>query len=517
MVAPDRQRSSYAKTSKAQDHRRLRALAACTLSVFCGLAAGARPRMTKLDDQLMAMLREAGFSGRVQSTLESRLRRPVESELANLGRLLFFDKVLSLHSDNACAGCHSPSAGFGDTQSIAIGIQNNNVVGRHRSGPRNQRRTPMIVNAVFFPSLMWNGRFFAASGDPFDNSLGFVFPPPEGTTQFQPRDPIIKTLLAAQAHLPPTELVEVAGFTGTTGTIDPLFDQFDDGEGSVVPPPDESGFRNEPIRRMVLQRLDASPAYRSRFGRVFPAVAHGGSIDFTMVARAIAEFEFTLVFADAPIDRFARGESHAMSAAEKRGALLFFGKAGCVTCHAVAGPSNEMFSDFQMHAIGVPQIAPRFGAGAGNVIFDGPNQNEDFGLEQVTANHLDRYKFRSSPLRNVSLQPAFFHNGAFTRLEDAIDHHLDVVESARNYDPIRAGVGDDLTFRLGPIEPLLANVDPLLMSPSFLTQQEFEDLVVFVKIGLLDSRVARHSLCSLIPSTLPSGMPPLRVEECPQR
>jgi cytochrome c peroxidase len=245
-------------------------------------------------------------------------------------------------------------------------------------------------------------------------------------------------------------------------------------------------------------------------------VADGGPIDFSMFARAIAEFEFTLVFADAPIDRFARGETNAMSVPQKRGAMLFFGKAGCVACHAVTGPSNEMFSDFQMHVIGVPQIAPEFGAGIGNVIFDGPSHDEDFGLEQVTANPGDRYKFRSAPLRNVSLQHAFFHNGAFTRLADAIAHHLDALESARNYDPVRAGVDQDLSYRLGPVEPMLAKVDPLLLHPPQLTREEFETLVVFVRTGLLDPRAERTHLCSLIPSVLPSGMPPLRFEECPQ-
>jgi len=84
-----------------------------------------------------------------------------------------------------------------------------------------------------------------------------VFPLPEGVTRFPPNNPIIRTLLAAQAHLPPTELVEVAGFTGTAGTIGPEFDSFDDGKGSVVPPPDQSGSRNEPIRQAVLARLNA--------------------------------------------------------------------------------------------------------------------------------------------------------------------------------------------------------------------------------------------------------------------
>jgi len=56
------------------------------------------------------------------------------------------------------------------------------------------------------------------------------------------------------------------------------------------------------------------------------------------------------------------------------------------------------------------------------VIFDGPGQVEDCGLEQITGNPADRYKFRHSPLRNVALQPAFFHNGSFARQEDAIRH-----------------------------------------------------------------------------------------------
>src|SRR5206468_341086 len=163
--------------------------------------------------------------------------------------------------------------------------------------------------------------------DPFDNSAGFQFPPPEGLgLSYLPH------LLVAQAFIPPTERTEVAGF---------------DFPGD-----------NYAIRAEVLRRLNATPAYRMLFGQVFPEVSQG-----------------------API---------------------------------------------------TPLI--------GNLTFDGPGEDEDFGLEQVTGNAEDRYKFRTSPLRNVALQPAFFHNGAFTRLEDAVRHHLDVFTSARNYDPIRADI-----------------------------------------------------------------------------
>jgi len=107
----------------------------------------------KRDAQLRARLQHFGFTGKIESSLVSRLGRPLNPQLANLGRLLFFDTSGGLHSDNTCGGCHSPGAGLGDSQSIAIGVQNNGVVGPDRSGPRNQRRTPSAANTAFYPNL----------------------------------------------------------------------------------------------------------------------------------------------------------------------------------------------------------------------------------------------------------------------------------------------------------------------------------------------------------------------------
>src|SRR5205814_6117380 len=189
-----------------------------------------------LDGQVQAALRSAGFTGTIQSQFLPMLGRPLNPQLADLGRLRWFDNSGGLHADNTCGGCDSPSRAFGDTQSIAIGIQNNNIVGRNRQGPRNQRRTPFASNTPFYPNMMWNGRFAAISGDPFDNSLGFQFPFPEGTTRFAANDAIVTHLSIAQAHMPPTELVEVAGFTCTAGTIAREFDQLDYGKGAWLLP-----------------------------------------------------------------------------------------------------------------------------------------------------------------------------------------------------------------------------------------------------------------------------------------
>lgn len=431
----------------------------------------------QLDHQLSARLKQLSFTGKVDSSFEQRLGRAVDPARANLGRLLWFDTIGGLNNDNTCAGCHSPTRGFGDTQSIAIGIDNNGVVGPHRTGPRNQRRTPMAINTALYPNLMWNSRFASIANDPFDNSAGFMFPPPEGLTlSYLPQ------LLVAQAFIPPTERIEVAGF---------------DFPGD-----------NYAIRAEVLRRLNSTLAYRQLFGELFPDVARGSPITFDMFGQVIAEFEFTLIRANAPIDQYARGDRGALKKSQKKGALIFFGKGRCVECHAVSGTANEMFSDFKEHVIGVPQIAPI----VGNLAFDGPGKDEDFGLEQVTGNPNDRYMFRSSPLRNAALQPAFFHNGCFTRLEDAVRHHLDVLASARNYDPLRAGVAADLAVLRGPIEPVLARIDPLLATPINLTHDEFGWLVDFVSEGLLDKQAQPEYLRHLVPKSVPSGRPTLLFE-----
>jgi cytochrome c peroxidase len=335
----------------------------------------------------------------------------------------------------------------------------------------------MIINSAFFPRLMWNSRFSSLSGDPFDNSAGFLFPTPEGTTlSYEPH------LLVAQAFIPPTERTEVAGF---------------DFPGD-----------NDAIRAEVVRRLDAIPAYRKLFASSFPAVAGGGPIVYEMFAAAIAEFEFSLTFANAPVDRYARGDINAMSSPQKRGALVFFGEGRCVTCHSVAGDSNEMFSDFREHDIGVPQLVPR----VTNNQFDGPAANEDFGREDFTGDPGDRYAFRTTPLRNMALQTAFMHDGAFTSLEAAVRHHLNAVISARGYNPSAQGLDADLTGPIGPVDPILARLDPILATPIMLSDRQLSDLVAFVRDALLDPRARSANLRKLLPAQVPSGRPTLTFQ-----
>ncbi|MFW6200343.1 MAG: cytochrome-c peroxidase [Gemmatimonadota bacterium] len=425
-----------------------------------------------LDRALVAMLAAHGYTGSVESTVEQRLGRPVDSRLARLGEFLFFDPVTSLTGDNTCAGCHAPNASFGGTQPIAIGVDNNGIVGPDRTGPRNLRRSPTVINSALFPRIMLNSRFESLSGDPFDNSADFLFPDPDGTSlSYLPH------LLAAQAFQPVVDRSEMAGF---------VF----------------QGSRDE-MRQELARRVDAIERYRAEFGKVYPEIADGAPIVFDHIGEAMAEFQISLVFADAPLDQYARGRRSALTPAQKRGALLFFGDAGCVSCHAVDVPfasGDEMFTDYREHVVGVPQIVPD----ASNVSRDGPGEDEDFGLEQITGDPDDRYAFRTSPLRNVALQPYFMHSGAFTDLEEAIRHHLNAYESARNYSPDR--IDPDLR-NLGPVEPVLERLDERIAEPPKLTEEEIGDLVDFVCKGLLDRDAMPNRMQSELPRALPSGLP----------
>jgi cytochrome c peroxidase len=136
------------------------------------------------------------------------------------------------------------------------------------------------------------------------------------------------------------------------------------------------------------------------------------------------------------------------------------------------------------------------------------------GLTAIDSNDDELELRHAARRRNVALQPAFFHNGAFTLLNDATRHHLDVLTSLRNYDAKRAGLAPDLTSRLAPVSKVAASIDPLLRKPLVSSAQEFSDLLAFVGTSLLDGRMLAPRACALVPKLLPSGAAPLRFEAC---
>ena len=112
----------------------------------------------------------------------------------------------------------------------------------------------------------------------------------------------------------------------------------------------------------------------------------------------------------------------------------------------------------------------------------------------------------------IALIGITFFSAAFACSSCRSRHHLNVFVSAQNYSPAAAGLDADLQGLTGPIAPVLLRLDPLLSQPINLTEDEFRQLVEFIRYGLLDPRARPERIRRLIPHEVPSGMPVLVFE-----
>ena len=166
---------------------------------------------------------------------------------------------------------------------------------------------------------------------------------------------------------------------------------------------------------------DAKKFYETAFGKVF-----GGEISTTTVAKAIAAYERTVNSFDSPFDRWVQGDDKALSVAQKKGMLVFFGRGKCSECH-----NAPHFTDSDFHNIGVPNAgfekATQFPENP--VICKGVPPTVDPGRAGVPTLHAscaDVGKFKTPTLRNVTLSAPYMHNGKFDSLEAAVVHYEDL-------------------------------------------------------------------------------------------
>ena len=159
----------------------------------------------------------------------------------------------------------------------------------------------------------------------------------------------------------------------------------------------------------VIDRIRRIPGYRPYFERAFGS---GDVVTMENAARAIAAYERTLVTSGSAYDRYARGESSALTAQQVRG-LERFAAVGCTTCHqgpTFAGPSLPAGTPFLMK-FPVYERSPyveKYGLVA------------DPGRFQVTGNEADRHLWRVPSLRNLGFTAPYMHNGSVKALPEAV-------------------------------------------------------------------------------------------------
>jgi len=168
---------------------------------------------------------------------------------------------------------------------------------------------------------------------------------------------------------------------------------------------------------------EAKKFYETAFGKVFD-----GEIATTTVAKAIAAYERTVNSLNSPFDRWVQGNDNALSPAQKKGMLVFFGRGKCSKCH-----NAPLFTDSDFHNIAVPNAgfekAPQFPQNPR--ICKGVAPDVDPGRAEVPALHascVDVGAFKTPTLRNVALSAPYMHNGKFTTLEEAVAHYEDLAQ-----------------------------------------------------------------------------------------
>jgi cytochrome c peroxidase len=134
-----------------------------------------------------------------------------------------------------------------------------------------------------------------------------------------------------------------------------------------------------------------------------------------LVARALAAFQaHAFVPADADIDRFARGDEGALSAAVRAGFDVFVGKARCARCHIPPTFGGSRPRDFAVPVfavLGVP-TSP-----------ESTTIDPDLGRGSVTHREADQHAFKTPTVRNVARTAPYFHHGAFRTLEQVVDFY----------------------------------------------------------------------------------------------
>ncbi|MEO0528087.1 MAG: cytochrome c peroxidase [Bacteroidota bacterium] len=325
-------------------------------------------------------------------------------EKISLGRQLFWDPILSGNRDVACATCHHPDKGYADALDLSIGFGGIGLGERRTGTIRAQRNAHTVLNTAF-------------NGITINNEVN----PLEAPMFWDNR----AMNLEEQALLPLLSKEEM--------------------RGENIP-------ENE-LYEVIVNRLDTIPEYKQAFQNAFGTDV----ITTDRIAKAIASFERTLVATNSPFDRYMRGDETAMTQQQINGMNAFV-NVGCAECHR--GP---MFSDFQLHTLGVPDN-PKL-----------PRPDASTGA----------YAFRTPTLRNLAFTAPYMHNGMQTSLEEVMIF----------YEEISEGDDDRINANL-----TMSNIDPLAR------ELDIDDDVAGAIIAFMEA-LNDPNFDRTIPTDVPSGLP----------
>ena len=424
-----------------------------------------------------------------------------QGQMRTLGRLLLFDKHLSVKQNEACSFCHMPETGFtGPIQSL------NETTVSYPGSVRTRfsnRKPQSYMYAPFAPVLHYNelqGDF--VGGNFWDmRASGYRLQNPS----------------AEQAQGPPTNPVEMGlpdsacvAYRLSQAPYRKLFeavwgaDSFDihwpaNVEKVCATPGPPAPDNMYPVHLSVADRSRADHVYDG-FGLAVSAYEFSPEV---------SPFTSKYDYVQAGKDQF--------TPQEKLGYELFRSKARCNECHRDGGPGEEpLFTDFTASNLGVPRnqglqyyyegrpdqrsYSPNpagteyVDTGVGSFLRSLQSDSGQLNPDSVWIKLAPKFdaKFQVPTLRNVDMRPtpsfvkAYMHNGYFKSLKEVVHFYntRDVLAKCKANDP-----GEKVTCWPAPEDS--TNLNKRQLGNLKLTEQEEDALVAFLKT-LTDGYTVPH-------------------------
>lgn len=361
-------------------------------------------------------------------------KNPVTAEKVALGKMLFFETGIGLQPKYpvskeaySCSSCHIPERGFtaGRFQGIADGAVGFGISGEGRKknpqytgadvDAQGARPLP-VINTTYVTNALWAGTFGSFNVN-------------TGTEDVWDQDTLVQ--------------INKKGLMGLEAN----------NERALI------------VHRQVINKnVTDSLGYTAMFDAAFPDIPVEERYTRQTAAFAIAAYFRTILTNQAPFQKWLKGDVTAMTDQQKRGALVFFGKAGCVSCHNSPSLNSDPHLFFSLG------VYNHFQTGY-NVFRTDRHDKRNLGRGGFTGREEDMNNFKVPQLYNLKDFGFYFHGASKTSLKDVVEY-------------FNNGIPENPDIPRTQITPLFR--------PLHLTQDEMDDLVEFLSEGLYDGNLLRY-------------------------
>ncbi len=361
-------------------------------------------------------------------------KNPVTAEKVALGKMLFFETGIGLEPKYpvsreaySCSSCHIPERGFtaGRFQGIADGAIGFGISGEGRKknpqytgadvDAQGARPLP-VINTTYVTNALWAGTFGS-----FDVNTG--------TDAVWDQDTLVQ--------------INKKGLMGLEAN----------NERALI------------VHRQVINKnVTDSLGYTAMFDAAFPDIPVEERYTRQTAAFAIAAYFRTILTNQAPFQKWLKGDVSAMSDQQKRGALVFFGKAGCVSCHNSPSLNSDPHLFFSLGVFNSYQTGY-------SVFRTDRHDKRNLGRGGFTGREEDMHNFKVPQLYNLKDFGFYFHGASKASLKDVVEY-------------FNNGIPENPDIPRTQITPLFR--------PLHLTQNEMDDLVEFLTNGLYDDNLLRY-------------------------